>query len=88
MYLTELLNPRGSKVTLECQKIQEYVAECLQCAAVVPEAAAAAEVKGIIYLWVTLLCAAMYGGMGPSGWDIDNELAVSEHCKTVIPQKD
>ena len=30
LFLEELLNPRGGKTTLEAQKIEEYVRECIQ----------------------------------------------------------
>ena len=29
-FLVELLDPKGVKMTLEAQKLQEYVAQCLQ----------------------------------------------------------
>ena len=28
--LQDLLNPRGNKTTVECQKVQEYISECLR----------------------------------------------------------
>ena len=47
-FLMELLDPKGERMTLEAQKIQEYVGQCLQP----PTAGAESSKLGFVFLYM------------------------------------